>query len=160
MHPTIENEELEEVEAELSKKSDPPSSSDFEWSPDTPIPFGIQSKHPLHRLHRSQLYSIKRILLARWTLLFSWLDPVFLQAFSLTFLAEWGDRSQVATIALAASKNIWGVNIGAVLGHALCTSIAAVGGKMLASSISERAVTYAGGLLFLTFAIVGIVFDL
>ncbi|CAG8509287.1 10693_t:CDS:2 [Racocetra fulgida] len=34
-------------------------------------------------------------------LLFS---PVFVQTFILTFLAEWGDRSQIATIAMAAAK--------------------------------------------------------
>jgi putative Ca2+/H+ antiporter (TMEM165/GDT1 family) len=32
------------------------------------------------------------------------LSPVFLQTFVLTFIAEWGDRSQFATIALAASQ--------------------------------------------------------
>ena len=31
------------------------------------------------------------------------LGPVFVQAFVLTFLGEWGDRSQISTIALAAS---------------------------------------------------------
>ncbi len=31
------------------------------------------------------------------------LGPVFVQSFILTFLGEWGDRSQIATIALAAA---------------------------------------------------------
>lgn len=30
--------------------------------------------------------------------------PVFVQTFVMTFLAEWGDRSQIATIALAAAE--------------------------------------------------------
>jgi len=42
---------------------------------------------------------------------------VLTQAFTLTFLAEWGDRSQIATIALAASKNPYGVVIGGLIGH-------------------------------------------
>jgi putative Ca2+/H+ antiporter (TMEM165/GDT1 family) len=71
----------------------------------------------------------------------------------MTFLAEWGDRSQVATIALGAAKNAAGVTLGAVIGHALCSAIACVGGKMLASSISERSVAASGGVLFIVFAV-------
>ena len=32
------------------------------------------------------------------------LSPIFLQALTMTFLAEWGDRSQIATIILAARE--------------------------------------------------------
>ena len=77
---------------------------------------------------------------------------VFTQTFTLTFLAEWGDRSQIATIALAAHKELLGVVVGGLLGHALCTGLAVLGGKMLASRISERQVSLVGGVLFLVFA--------
>lgn len=33
-------------------------------------------------------------------------DPILLQTFTMTFLAEWGDRSQIATIVMGASKVI------------------------------------------------------
>jgi putative Ca2+/H+ antiporter (TMEM165/GDT1 family) len=79
--------------------------------------------------------------------------PIFLEAFVLTFLAEWGDRSQIATIALATHKNAVGVAIGATIGHTICTSVAVVGGSMLASKISQRTVATVGGLLFLGFSV-------
>lgn len=75
-----------------------------------------------------------------------------MQAFTLTFLAEWGDRSQIATIALAAAKDPLGVTLGGLCGHSLCTSIAVLGGRMLAARISERTVLVVGGMLFLIFA--------
>ncbi|KAG5532808.1 hypothetical protein RHGRI_027184 [Rhododendron griersonianum] len=79
--------------------------------------------------------------------------PIFLEAFILTFLAEWGDRSQIATIALATHKNAVGVAVGACLGHTICTSVAVVGGSMLASKISQKTVATVGGLLFLGFSL-------
>lgn len=79
--------------------------------------------------------------------------PVASHSFTITFLAEWGDRSQIATIAMAAAQNALGVCLGAVLGHSLCTGIAVIGGRMLASRISERTVAYIGGTLFLVFAL-------
>ncbi|EOA17121.1 hypothetical protein CARUB_v10005380mg [Capsella rubella] len=79
--------------------------------------------------------------------------PIFLESFILTFLAEWGDRSQIATIALATHKNAIGVAIGATIGHTMCTSLAVVGGSMLASRISQRTVATVGGLLFLGFSV-------
>ncbi|TKY65358.1 GDT protein 3 [Spatholobus suberectus] len=79
--------------------------------------------------------------------------PIFLESFILTFLAEWGDRSQIATIALATHKNALGVAVGATIGHTICTSLAVVGGSMLASKISQRSVATVGGLLFLCFSL-------
>lgn len=78
------------------------------------------------------------------------------QVASICFLAEWGDRSQIATIALAAAKNPWGIAFGGFLGHALCTGLAVLGGRLLASRISERTVTIVGGVLFLAFAVHGL----
>ncbi|XP_062194991.1 GDT1-like protein 4 [Phragmites australis] len=79
--------------------------------------------------------------------------PIFLESFVLTFLAEWGDRSQIATIALATHKNAIGVATGATLGHTICTSFAVVGGSMLASKISQGTVATIGGFLFLGFSL-------
>ncbi|NJL92044.1 MAG: TMEM165/GDT1 family protein [Coleofasciculaceae cyanobacterium SM2_1_6] len=88
-----------------------------------------------------------------------WQTPlvkIFIQGFSLTFLAEWGDRTQIATVALAAAKNPWGVTLGSVCGHALCTVIAVFGGRLIAGKISEKTITILGGVLFLIFAGVAI----
>jgi len=78
---------------------------------------------------------------------------VFWQALTLTFLGEWGDRSQITTIALAAEGKPFAVCIGSFLGHVICTSLAIIGGKFLAKKISEKTVNISGGLLFLIFGI-------
>mmetsp|Transcript_15956 Transcript_15956/g.21370 ORF Transcript_15956/g.21370 Transcript_15956/m.21370 type:complete len:216 (-) Transcript_15956:47-694(-) len=78
-------------------------------------------------------------------------DKIFIQSFTLTFLAEWGDRSQIATIALASHRDPYGVTAGGCVGHCICTGIAVVGGRMLASRISEKTVAFYGGLIFLVF---------
>ena len=82
---------------------------------------------------------------------------IVLETFILTFLAEWGDRTQIATIVLAAANNPVGVTIGAILGHAICALIAVLGGKFIAGRISERKVTAIGGMLFFVFAGVSLI---
>uniref|UniRef100_A0A0E0ELU8 GDT1 family protein n=1 Tax=Oryza meridionalis TaxID=40149 RepID=A0A0E0ELU8_9ORYZ len=80
-------------------------------------------------------------------------SPIFIKAFSITFFGEWGDKSQIATIGLAADENPFGVVLGGVLAQALCTTAAVMGGKSLASQISEKMVGLSSGVLFLLFGI-------
>lgn len=89
----------------------------------------------------------------------SLISRVFLQAFTLTFLAEWGDRSQLTTIILGANQDVYGVIIGGVLGHSLCTGLAVLGGRMIAQKISVKTVTIIGGVVFLLFAFSALFFD-
>lgn len=49
-------------------------------------------------------------------------------------------------------KNPFGVTLGAIAGHTMCTSVAVVGGRLLALKISQRTVATVGGCLFLCFA--------
>lgn len=66
------------------------------------------------------------------------LSPAWVSTFIMTFLGEWGDRSQIATIAMAAGQDYWWVTLGAILGHAFCTGLAVVGGRALAGRVSMR----------------------
>ena len=77
----------------------------------------------------------------------------FWEVASLIFVAEWGDRSMLATIALATTNSPVGVAVGATLGHALATIIAVVGGAICSKYISEKMVSLVGGVLFLVFAV-------
>jgi putative Ca2+/H+ antiporter (TMEM165/GDT1 family) len=88
----------------------------------------------------------------------SWYQVAFL-ALSLTLVAEWGDRSQIATIALAAAKNPIGVTVGGCLGHSICTGLAVIGGRMLAARISKKTVSLWGGVVFIIFALHSFFFE-
>lgn len=89
----------------------------------------------------------------RRPILTQFFSPILLKAFSITFFGEWGDKSQLATIGLAADENPFGVVFGGIIGQALCTTAAVMGGKSLASQISEKIVALAGGVLFILFGI-------
>ncbi|XP_049295506.1 keratin, type II cytoskeletal 2 epidermal [Anopheles funestus] len=83
---------------------------------------------------------------------------IFIQAFTMTFVAEWGDRSQLTTVILSARENVWGVIAGGIIGHSICTGLAVIGGRMVAQRISVRTVTLIGGVVFLLFALSALLF--
>lgn len=133
MDPNEGQEELEEVSAELKKKE-----AELQSMETNDVETGVI---------RSQLRR------SGFTRFFTRLcSPIFLQAFTLTFLAEWGDRSQLTTIILGSRENPIGVSIGGTIGHALCTGLAVMGGRLVAQKISVRTVTLVGGVVFLIFA--------
>lgn len=133
MDPNEGQEELEEVSAELKKKDE-----ELEMETTTDIETGIVR----NTLRKNTITRVCSRLCS----------PIFLQAFTLTFLAEWGDRSQLTTIILGSRENPLGVSIGGSIGHALCTGLAVLGGRLVAQKISVRTVTIIGGLVFLIFA--------
>ena len=134
LYHTIFSEELQEVEEELIKKKEGEAEDDVD----------VESSGKCHVKDEAGKQSIFR---AGDQL------KIMTQALTLTFLAEWCDRSQIATIALAASKNPYGVVLGGLIGHGLCTGLAVIGGRMLAARINEKTVAIVGGILFLCFAI-------
>ena len=83
-----------------------------------------------------------------------------LTAFTLIFLAEWGDMTQIAAAALVASHTArlgrlgasLAVFVGAVLGLWLGTALATVIGFRAKSALPERAVRLAAGVCFLLVA--------
>lgn len=139
MSPDEGQEELEEVQADLKKR-------DEELERETMSTVTHDSESGVIRGGKP-----KKVL--------GLFSPIFIQAFVLTFLAEWGDRSQITTIILAARENVFGVTIGGTLGHALCTGLAVIGGRLIAQRISVRTVTLVGGVVFLLFALSALFFN-
>ncbi|XP_005299233.2 putative divalent cation/proton antiporter TMEM165 [Chrysemys picta bellii] len=132
MSPDEGQEELEEVQAEIKKKDE-----EFQRTKLLNGPGDVETGTGTNIPQKKWLHFI---------------SPIFVQAFTLTFVAEWGDRSQLTTIVLAAREDPYGVAVGGTVGHCLCTGLAVIGGRMIAQKISVRTVTIIGGIVFLAFA--------
>lgn len=74
----------------------------------------------------------------------------FTVAFALVAVAEFGDRSQLAVVALAARNgHPWWTGAGAGAGMALATVVSVLVGRLLGERVPERAVRRVGSILFI-----------
>lgn len=80
------------------------------------------------------------------------------EAFALVFLAELGDRTQFATIFLAATPAFAfaGLLAGTLAGHALVTALAVGAGKWIGNRVDERLLYRLSGGLFLAFSLLSL----
>jgi len=141
--PGEENEELKEIEEELNTRDEEKAPIIVGKDAES---FGDDDNDARNRKKGNSFYECL-------------CNGVWMQAFTLTFIAEWGDRSQIATVALAGDYEPYGIVIGCFLGHAIATGTACVGGKYIANKFSEKKMTILGGSVFLVFAAVTLLQD-
>jgi putative Ca2+/H+ antiporter (TMEM165/GDT1 family) len=73
------------------------------------------------------------------------------------FIAEMGDKTQLATISLAVKYNaIWSVWMGTTAGMMVADAIGIVVGIVMGKHIPERAVKWAAALIFSAFGVYGL----
>lgn len=129
-------EEIHEVELEIELQEQSSTQDDLE-----------KGGAPAHT-NNSKLHQASEGISNLAGLVFS---PLWVQIFIMTFLGEWGDRSQIATVALSAAGHFWDVCFGALAGHALCTLGAVIAGYFVATHLSMRTITLAGAVGFFIF---------
>ena len=79
---------------------------------------------------------------------------IFLTSFGIMFLAELGDKTQLAVLSLAGRfRSPWTVFAGAALAMILATGIGVLVGSFLPTLIGERGVRFVSGGLFILFGI-------
>ena len=80
---------------------------------------------------------------------------VFLTVFGTVFLAELGDKTQLATVVFAANKevNLWLVFAGASLALVLASAIGVLAGGFVAAHVSPRHLSYVAGTAFIAIGI-------
>lgn len=139
--------ELEEVEEELkafNKAVSPTDGTDDAGGKVAYDPKAKSSKSKSGKESRTPLFSAKSL-------------KMIYAIYAMVLMAEWGDKSQVATIAMGAARDSLGVILGGLSGHFLCTGVACAGGKLMAEYLSERLVLTGSGILFIIFAIQAVI---
>ena len=82
-------------------------------------------------------------------------NTIIRNSFTTTFLAEFGDRTQLALLALAAGPNISAESIfsGAVAANILLAIMAVSSGKYLRNRLCQKRLSYISGALFIALGI-------
>jgi putative Ca2+/H+ antiporter (TMEM165/GDT1 family) len=76
-----------------------------------------------------------------------------LELFGFLCLSEFGDKSELSTVTIAAVYNIYGVLIGTMLAYFCAIAIAAFLGHWAGKFLTEKMMNIIGGILFIGFAI-------
>ena len=80
--------------------------------------------------------------------------PSFFTTFLIIFVAELGDKTQLAVLAQSANASSrWTIFIAAALALVLSTAIGVLAGSVLNRFISPRALRLAAGALFIAFGL-------
>ncbi len=76
---------------------------------------------------------------------------VFFTVFTVVFIAELGDKTQLATLLFATDKDVskYSVFFGASLALIIATAIAVLAGNVISNYISERQLHYVAGIGFI-----------
>jgi putative Ca2+/H+ antiporter (TMEM165/GDT1 family) len=76
---------------------------------------------------------------------------VLITVFGAVFLAELGDKTQLATMLFAADKSVskWTVFLGASLALILASAIGVLAGGAVSHYVSERQLSYVAGIGFI-----------
>ncbi len=84
----------------------------------------------------------------------AWDWRAFSSTFGLLFIAELGDKTQLAVLSLAGKRaDVWAVFIGGALALALVTGLGVVGGQGLCRLIPERTLLWVSGAAFVVMGI-------
>ncbi len=81
----------------------------------------------------------------------------FISGFTMIFLSEWGDKTQIASALFAVEYNPWMVLIGVMTALTLLSIMAIYLGKFISGRIDRRLITRIAGVVFI---IIGVSFAL
>ncbi len=73
----------------------------------------------------------------------------FISGFTMIFLSEWGDKTQIASALFATEYNPWMVFLGVMAALLILSIMAVYLGRFLAGKIDRRVITKVAGVVFL-----------